>query len=224
MPVVCYTTIINQFVDLQEESDSAMTKAEIAKKVITDSGGIAKTSEFLAAGLYKSDLGKLVTCGVLERIRHGFYQLAGNHEISEAEYLSRLIPEGIICVESALFHYGYTDFTPREWSIAVPRAVSQPKLKTACVPFKAYYIQPDVYDLGRTEAVFDGTTLPIYDRERTVCDCFKYRTKLDNELFAKAVNAYANDKDKNLANLSKYAKRLRVYKKVTDMMEVLLNG
>ena len=201
-----------------------MTKIEIAKKVINESGGISKTSEFLAAGLYKSDIGKLVDDGVLERIRHGFYQLAGNLDITEAEYLSHLIPEGIVCVESALFHYGYTDFTPREWSIAVPRAVSQPRLKTAGVPLKAYYIQPDTYELGKTEADFDGTMLPIYDKERTICDCFKYRTKLDNELFAKAVKAYAADKDKNLTNLSKYAKQLRVYKKVTDLMEVLLDG
>lgn len=201
-----------------------MTKAEIAKKVITDSGGIAKTSELLAAGLYKSDIGKLLSDGLLERIRHGFYQLAGNLDITEAEYLSRLIPEGIVCMESALFHYGYIDFAPREWSIAVPRAISQPKLKTASIPFKAYYIQSDVYELGKTQADFEGTTLLIYDKERTICDCFKYRTKLDNELFVKAVNAYANDKEKNLANLSKYAKRLRVYKKVTDMMEVLLGG
>ena len=201
-----------------------MTKAEVAQKVLNESGGIAETSAFLAAGLYKSDIGKLVTDGVLERIRHGFYQLSGNFDITEAEYLSHLVPEGIVCVESALFHYGYTDFTPREWSIAVPRAVSQRKLKTDIVPLKAYYIQQDVYELGKTQADFDGTTLPIYDKERTICDCFKYRTKLDNELFAKAVNAYATDKEKNLANLSKYAKQLRVYKKVTDMMEVLLNG
>ncbi len=201
-----------------------MTKAEIAKKVTDGYGGIAKTSEFLAAGLYRSDIGKLVTDGVLERIRHGFYQLAGNTDITEAEYLSRLIPEGIVCVESALFHYGYIDFTPREWSIAVPRAVSQTKLRTAAVPFKAYYVQSAVYKLGRTQADFDGTTLPIYDKERTICDCFKYRTKLDGELFAKAVNAYANDKEKNLADLGKYAKQLGVYKKVADMMEVLLNG
>lgn len=201
-----------------------MTKNEIAKKVINESGGIAETSEFLTAGLYRSDIGKLVTDGVLERIRHGFYQLAGNNDISEAEYLSRLIPEGIVCVESALFYYGYTDFAPREWSVAVPRAVSQAKLKVAVIPFRAYYIQPDVYELGKTKADFDGTTLPIYDKERTICDCFKYRTKLDNELFAKAVNNYANDKEKNLVNLSKYARQLRVYKKVTDMMEVLLNG
>ena len=201
-----------------------MTKAEIAKKVIEESGGIAKTAAFLATGLCKSDIGKLVTDGTIERIRHGFYQLAGDYDITEAEYLSQLIPEGIVCVESALFHYSYTDFTPREWSIAVPRTVSQTKLKTTVVPFKAYYIQQNVYDLGKTQADFDGTMLPIYDKERTICDCFKYRSKLDNELFAKAVNAYANDKDKNLANLSKYAKQLRVYKKVMDMMEVLLNG
>ena len=91
-----------------------MTKIEIAKKVIDESGGIAKTSAFLAAGLYKSDIGKLVTDGVLERIRHGFYQLADNYEITESKYLSQLIPEGIVCVESALFYYGYIDYTPRD--------------------------------------------------------------------------------------------------------------
>ena len=39
----------------------------------------------------------------LVRIRHGLYQSAEDADISEAAYLSRLIPEGILCVESALF-------------------------------------------------------------------------------------------------------------------------
>jgi len=47
---------------------------------------------------------------------------------------------------------------------------------------------------------------------------------MDSEMFAKAANAYAADDKKNLANLSQYAKKLRVYKKVTELMEVLLNG
>ena len=55
-------------------------------------------------------------------------------------------------------------------------------------------------------------------------DCFKYRTKLDNEIFNKAVNAYVADEKKNLANLSKYAKEMGVYKKMMSVMEVLLNG
>ena len=71
---------------------------------------------------------------------------------------------------------------------------------------------------------FAGVLLPVYDRERTICDCFKYRSRLDNEIFNKALNAYVNDEEKNLQNLSVYAKKLRVHKKVTELMEVLLNG
>ena len=70
----------------------------------------------------------------------------------------------------------------------------------------------------------EGVILPVYDRERTICDCFKYRTKLDNEIFNKAVNAYAADEKKNLANLSGYAKQMKLYTKVMNVMEVLLNG
>jgi hypothetical protein len=64
----------------------------------------------------------------------------------------------------------------------------------------------------------------MYDRERTICDCFKYRSRLDHETFNKAINAYAKDKEKDLENLSTYAKKLRVHKKVTELLEVLLNG
>ena len=66
--------------------------------------------------------------------------------------------------------------------------------------------------------------LPVYDRERTVCDCFKYRTKLDNETFNKALNAYVVDDQKNLANLSVYAKKMKLYTKIMNVMEVLLSG
>ncbi len=59
--------------------------------------------------------------------------------------------------------------------------------------------------------------------ERTICDCFKYRTKLDNEIFNKAVNDYAADEKKNLANLSKYAKEMKLYTKVMNITEVLYN-
>lgn len=201
-----------------------MTKFEIAKKVINDAGGLAKASMFLEAGLCKSDVCKLFNDGVIRRVFHGFYSLAGNNNLSEAEYIAKLIPEGIVCVESALFHYGYSDFTPREWSLAVPRAISHNKIKAEIVPLKPYYVQQDIYDIGKTSSNFDETILPIYDRERTICDCFKYKNKIDSELFAKAINAYALDKNKNLINLSRYAKALRVYKKVMEMMEVILNG
>ncbi len=34
-------------------------------------------------------------------------------EPKEEALISKLLPQGIVCVESALFYYGYSDFAPR---------------------------------------------------------------------------------------------------------------
>ena len=199
-------------------------KKTLLKQVIIEKGGIAKTSDFVAAGIPAVDIVNLCNTGYLERIRHGYYQLADGNTSSEEQLIATLIPKAIICVESALFHYGYSDFAPRKWSIAVPRSMSRTKLDIDAPALQTYYVQPEIYELGKTTADFNGVMLPVYDRERTICDCFKYRSRLDNEIFNKALNAYVNDSKKDLRILSGYAKKLRVYKKVTELMEVLLNG
>ena len=201
-----------------------MDKKTLSKQVIIEKGGIAKTSDFVAAGIPAVDIVNLCNTGFLERIRHGYYQLADGNTSSEEQLIATLIPKAIICVESALFHYGYSDFAPRKWSIAVPRSMSRTKLDIDALALQTYYVQSEIYELGKTTADFNGVMLPVYDRERTICDCFKYRSRLDNEIFNKALNAYVNDSKKNLRNLSGYAKKLRVHKKVTELMEVLLNG
>ena len=201
-----------------------MDKKIISKQVIIEKGGIAKTSDFVAAGIPAVDIVNLCNTGYLERIRHGYYQLADGNTSSEEQLIATLIPKAIICVESALFHYGYSDFAPRKWSIAVPRSMSRTKLDVDALALQTYYVQSEIYELGKTTADFNGVVLPIYDRERTICDCFKYRSRLDHEIFSKALNAYAKDEKKNLQNLSIYAKKLRVYKKVNELMSVLLDG
>ena len=211
---VILKTEVGEYVDIRT----------LAKQVITEKGGIAKSADFVAAGMRAVDIVNMCNAGYLDRIRHGYYQLAEADSSPEEQLLATLIPKGIVCVESALFHYGYSDFAPRKWSIAVPRSMSRTKLDVDALALQTYYVQSEIYELGRITDDFDGVMLSVYDRERTICDCFKYRSRLDNEIFNKALNAYANDTKKNLHNLSVYAKKLRVYKKVTELMEVLLNG
>lgn len=201
-----------------------MDKKTLSKQVIIEKGGIAKTSDFVAAGIPAVDIVNLCNTGYLERIRHGYYQLADGNTSSEEQLIAALILKAIICVESALFHYGYSDFAPRKWSIAVPRSMSRTKLDIDVLALQTYYVQPEIYELGRVTDDFYGVKLSVYDRERTICDCFKYRSRLDHEIFSKALNAYAKDEKKNLQNLSIYAKKLRVYKKVNELMSVLLDG
>ena len=201
-----------------------MNKKKLAQKVILNKGGIAKTSDFILEGIKNYEVAALCKKGVIERIRRGLYQLPQNVTVTDEQIIKKILPQGIVCVESALFHYGYSDFSPREWSIAVPRTASRTVKRVQEIPLKAYFIQKNFFNFGKTTDDFNGVFLSVYDRERTICDCFKYRTKLDNEIFNKAVNTYATDDNKNLANLSKYAKEMNLYTKVMNVMEVLLNG
>ena len=199
-------------------------KKQIAQNIITDLNGIAKSVDLMNAGLNKTDISNLFNAGHIVRIRHGYYSLANANETQEEQLIQTLLPEAIVCVESALFHYRYSDFAPRTWTLAVPRTMTKTKLNMDVISYKPYYIQNKLHGIGKTYAEFNGIKLPVYDRERTICDCFKYRTKLDNEMFNKAVNTYIADDNKNLSNLSKYAKEMKVYKTVMELMEVLLNG
>lgn len=201
-----------------------MNKTQIIQDVFDRIGCIVKTADFTTAGLSNADVSYYCKQGYIERVRNGFYKLPDAEEPKEEYLLSKLLPQGVVCVESALFYYGYSDFAPREWTVAIPRSFSRSIKAMGDFPIKAYYVQNAFHQYGVTTGDFNGVSLPVYDRERTICDCFKYRTKIDNEIFNKAVNAYVADSKKNLANLSKYAKDMKVYKKMMSVMEVLLNG
>ena len=200
-----------------------MSNFDIAKKVILNTGGIAKTSDLKYAGLKNYEISNLCENNMIDRIRQGYYCLSDSN-ISEEQILATVLPDGIICLESALYHYGYIDYAPLVWTIAVPRAISLSKLNINGLAIKPHFIQKQNYELSKTTDDFNGFTLNIYDRERTICDCFKYKNQLDSEIFNKAINAYVADDKKNLANLSKYAKQLKVHKKVTELIGILLNG
>ena len=199
---------------------------EKINRIITDAGGIARTADLNAAGYRNSSISKMCKEGFIVRVRSGYYTTVQQNQMDlrEEEMIALLFPDGIVCQDSALFHYGYSDKTPLEWHLAYPRSVTRTRFNIDYPPIRYYMISQSVYDLGVTKGDWNGTLLKVYDRERVICDCFKRRSQMDSETFAKAVNAYAADPNKNLANLSLYAKKLRVYTKVTELMEVLLNG
>ncbi|HIR41046.1 MAG TPA: type IV toxin-antitoxin system AbiEi family antitoxin domain-containing protein, partial [Candidatus Egerieicola pullicola] len=148
-----------------------MDKKETIKNIIDNNGGIAKTADFVAEGLTNYDVANLCKKGYLERVRHGYYQLADQEDIKEEQVLATLLPESIVCVESALFYYGYSDFSPRQWSIAVPRTFSRTRLHIDSLATKVYFVQPTLFEIGKTSGDFNGVQLAVYDRERTICDC-----------------------------------------------------
>lgn len=76
--------------------------------------------------------------------------------------------------------------------------------------------------LGEATGEIDFTKVRIYDRDRTICDVLKNMSKMDKEIFNKAIRGYVNDPRKNIPNLMRYAKKLRVQKKAKELIGVWL--
>jgi len=113
-------------------------------------------------------------------------------------------------MDTALFYYGYSDRMPRAWHLAVSKDSGKSRFKIDYPFVRSYFIEPALLDIGLTDGEIDGNRVRIYDKERTICDCLRYRNKMDRELFVKAIQRYVHDTSKNIPRLMQYAQKLRV--------------
>ena len=183
---------------------------------------IIRTADLNKMGLLSREIAELVDMGKLERIKQGYYRLAQIENDSDAKLISELYPDGVLCMTTALFYYGYSDRTPLTWDIAVDRNTSKARFNIDYPYVKPYYIDKSHLDYGITEAVYEDYILKIFDRDRLICECIKHENKMDREIYNKAIQAYINDSKKNITNLLDYAKRRNIHKKVRERIGVWL--
>ena len=106
-----------------------MRDVSVAKEVFERHGGIMKTSELSKEKIYYADVAYLIQEGVVEKVRHGYYQWIDSDNLSEVVTITRLFHDGILFMDTALRHYGYSDRTPAEWNIAVSKYSNRTRFK-----------------------------------------------------------------------------------------------
>lgn len=193
------------------------------KTKFRENAGILKTADFSALKIDYRGIQKLITGGMIEKVKTGYYRLiAEDKDSGEAAIISKLFPDGVLCMHTALFYYGYSDRTPLNWDIAISKNVSRTRFDIDYPYVKPYYVAPERLSYGVTTAFFESCKIRIFDKDRLICECLKYETELDRETFNKAVQAYISDPKKNIANLLDYARRRKVTKKVHVIIGVWL--
>lgn len=159
---------------------------------------------------------------MIERVRRGYYHWTQDYGESEVVIINRLFPDAVLCMETALFYYRYSDRNPAEWNFAIDKNVSKRRTKIDYPFIKAYRVESELVTLGETEGEIDFHKVRIYDRDRTICDVLRNMNKIDKEVFNKAVQGYVKDPKKNIPNLIEYAKALRVQTRVKELIGVWL--
>lgn len=180
------------------------------------------TAQLNKEKLYYRDIQRMLDEGLIEKVKRGYYHWIEDYGTSEVALINSLFPDAVFCMETALFFYKYSDRNPAEWNITVDKNTSRQRMNIDYPFIKAYRVEPALLNLGETDGIIEFTKVRIYDRDRTICDVLRNMSKMDKEIFNKAIQRYVNDPQKNIPNLMEYAKALRVQKKVNDLIGVWL--
>lgn len=199
-----------------------MHDVQYYKSIFDKYGGMMRTTQLAEEKIFYPQREKLIADGYVEKIRRGYYQWINPDDFSEVGTVIRLFPDAILCMDTALRYYGYSDRTPGDWHLAVSKDSGKSRFKIDYPFVKPYYVEPAVLELGLTTGTMDGHVIRIYDKERLICDCLRYRNKMDKEIFNKAIQKYIADPEKSIPKLMEYAGPLRVKKLAKDLIGVWL--
>ena len=199
-----------------------MHDVQYYKSIFDKYGGMMRTTQLAEEKIFYPQREKLIADGYVEKIRRGYYQWINPDDFSEVGTVIRLFPDAILCMDTALRYYGYSDRTPGDWHLAVSKDSGKSRFKIYYPFVKPYYVEPAVLELGLTTGTMDGHAIRIYDKERLICDCLRYRNKMDKEIFNKSIQKYIADPEKSIPKLMEYAGPLRVKKLAKDLIGVWL--
>lgn len=199
-----------------------MKRADEYKKIFERYGGMMRTKDLQKEKIQYRTLQHLIDQEVVEKVRYGYYQWINPEDFSEVGTVIRLFPDAVFCMETALRYYEYSDRTPAEWHLAVSKDSGKSRFKIDYPFVKPHYMEPSWLEVGLTSGTMDEHKVRIYDKDRVICDCLRYRNKMDKEIFNKAVQRYIADPEKNIPHLLEYAEALRVKKIVKELIGVWL--
>ena len=205
---------------MSREEKTDFLLSEIKKKM-DENGGIIKTSQITELGVDYRRILSWVKDGTLERVKSGYYSF-GFKERSEEDLILGLFPDGVLCVESALYYHHYIDRKPYQWHIAIDKNTSKSRFKMDYPVILPYYTEPEVLKLGVEEIPFASGMMKIYNKQRMICDCLKFEEKLDRDIFKRALLSYIADNSKDIAELLTIARERKVLQKVQSTLGVWL--
>jgi len=187
-------------------------------------GGILRMSEALRLGIHRRDLYQLRDGGELEMLGRGLYRLKDASEPMLPDFIlvAKKVPQGVICLISALAYHEITTQIPHFVYLAIPRNAYKPTISQP--PMRYFWYSEKMLKTGVEEYRIDGCDIKIFDIEKTLIDCVKYRNKIGMDVVLEALKMYWKRRETNINKLMKYAKLFRVERILKPIMEAIVSS
>lgn len=185
--------------------------------------GYARMKELKERSFQVRDIAKLVQQGKIEKIKPGLYRLADmmDGKISRSFVdVCKAMPKGVICLASSLSYYELTTFNPSEVYVAIPSNARY--VHTEYPPIKVYYFSNKIYNAGIETIRTPQGVVRMYGIEKTICDMFRYRKKLGEDMALEALRNYLQRKNADIPKLETFAKICSVKMIIAPYLKALV--
>ena len=151
----------------------------------------------------------------IEKVSRGIYLSPSAFEDSYFSFQQKY-KKAIFSHMNALCFYGMTEEFPYNYTATVPQNYHE---DTVNEKYNVFYVSDDIYELGVIEIETpNGNKVRAYDKERCICDIIRSKGRMDSEQIKKTIKQYMQSRDKDIAKLSEYSKKMGINKKVMEMV------
>jgi predicted transcriptional regulator of viral defense system len=200
---------------------SKLTLQDQALAIVKKSG-ILRPRDLDQYGIPREILRRLCQRGLIARVEHGLYSLPGARvtEHNTMAHVCKRIPNGVICLLSALRFHGLTTQSPHlVWVALDPKAH---KSKTTNLPVRFVRFSGAALQEGVESYTIEGVNVKIYNPAKTVADCFKYRNKIGLDVAIEALRDCVHAKLCHMDELWRYGKVCRVSNVMRPYLEAMV--
>jgi predicted transcriptional regulator of viral defense system len=194
---------------------------QAAIEIFAAHGGVMRMADAISAGISRKTLYAMFEDGVVERLSRGVYRLASlpSLEAPDLVAVATRVPDGVICLISALAFHELTTQIPRAVDIAIARGAEAPRIDYP--PVHVYWFSGKAFTEGIETPKVDDLQLHVYGPEKTIADVFKYRSKLGLDVALEALRAWQQKRTSNIETILHYARICRVERVMRPYLEAM---
>jgi predicted transcriptional regulator of viral defense system len=178
-------------------------------------------AEALRLGISRKTLYAMRDAGVVQPLSRGLFRLASLEAPGQPDLVTvaAKIPQGVLCLISALAFHELTTQIPHVIDVALKRGTRKPRLDYP--PTRFYWFSGPAFANGVETHWLDGVSVRVYDPEKTLADCFRYRNQVGMDVVLEALRLWRGRRRNKLDVLLKYARIRHVEHAIRPFVEAV---
>ena len=172
--------------------------------------GYAIMKDLKRYGIHTRTVSLALKDGVIEKIKPGLYKLIAYNWDENNGFVDvcKAKKEAVICLTSAMQYYNLSTINPLLISVAVP--ANTDKFHLNYPPIKVHYFSKNLFPIEINNIETIQGEFRIYSIEKTICDAFRYRNKIGEDIALESLKNYIRNKNSNLPRLHEIAQRCKI--------------